>query len=356
MSELQCSTCLKKFKGTFYLKRHLNRKNPCKEPIKTRKNINNELQEKVNVLEEKVNIEESKVNTLEKKVELLEVQQNDICIECSYCERKFNFVSNLTKHLKVCKSKVDNIEIYEKELQLTIEPVEELTCRFCNQQYSNSTSLSRHKTRGCREKIKYEYELEKQVLQNRRDAVGNVTNNNTTNNNIIINLPPMNSFDDTMKNIDYMTTKLLLKELEKHRSLNKNDLTGIIDTYTKLMHANPAHPENQNVLFKSLNSGFARVYNGREFEDRQSIEVQDTIVQNVGQKIGEVCSEYDNEQGEISDILDQIDVNFGNKLAEIKEGNYTRGLSQCRNTVKAALHSKKDEIELAHQLIENHQE
>ena len=339
MSQIQCSTCLKKFKGPFYLKRHLNKKNPCKKPIEIIKNINNELQDKVNILE--------------KKVELLEDQQNGNCIECSYCNRKFNFVSNLTKHLKVCKRKVDNVDIYEKELKLNIKPVEELTCRFCNQQYTNHTSLSRHKTKGCREKIKYECELEKQVLQNRRDAIGNVTNNNTTNNNIIINFPPMNSFDDTMKNIDYMTTKLLLKELEKHRSLNKNDLTGIIDTYTKLMHANPAHPENQNVLFKSLNSGFARVYNGREFEDRQSIEVQDTIVQNVGKKIGDVCTEYDNEQEELSDVLDTIDVNFGNKLANMKEGNCTRGLSQCRNTVKAALHSKKDEIGLTHQLIEN---
>jgi len=317
--------------------------------------VQNELNKRVNNLEERV--EQIQENI---QIDSKDISTSNNLYKCTHCFATFSRTDNLNRHLtqKRCRGRNDNVEIYEKELGISTPDIKPLTCRFCNVTFSKQQSYSRHKTRGCSDKKDYECELKNQVLANRREAaasISNVTNNNCGN-KIIINLPPMNSFDDTMKNIDYMTTKLLLKELEKHRSLNKNDLTGIIDTYTKLMHANPAHPENQNVLFKSLNSGFARVYNGREFEDRQSIEVQDTIVQNVGQKIGEVCSEYDNEQGEISDILDQIDVNFGNKLAEIKEGNYTRGLSQCRNTVKAALHSKKDEIELAHQLIENHQE
>lgn len=161
----------------------------------------------------------------------------------------------------------------------------------------------------------------------------------------------MNSFDETMEHLDYLTPKVLIAALQKHK-VNSNDISGIVDSFTKLIHAHPAHPENHNVMFKSLNSGFARVFNGQEFEDRQSIEVQDKIVQNVGHLIDKTCDGYDyeTEKNNIGDVLDQLDDNFGNQEESIDSGTNTRQLSQCRNAVKAALHSKKEEINVTQSL------
>ena len=162
----------------------------------------------------------------------------------------------------------------------------------------------------------------------------------------------MNSFDST--NVDYITTKLLLKELQKHKALDFNGIGGIVDSFTKLIHANPAHPENHNVMFKSLNSGFARIYNGQGFEDRQSTEVQDKIIQQVGTLFtSKVLDEHNYDaKDKMTDVLDELESEWGERTDDLKNKDNTRALSQCRNTVKAALHSKKDEIGLTHQLIE----
>ena len=53
-----------------------------------------------------------------------------------------------------------------------------------------------------------------------------------------------------------------------------------------------------------------------------------------------------------ADVLDDIDVNYGKLDSDIKEGTNTRALGKCRNTVKAVLHSNKEEIESTHTLIE----
>ena len=139
------------------------------------------------------------------------------------------------------------------------------------------------------------------------------------------------------------------------KSIQQSDVSCIVDRFTKLIHANPAHPENQNVLFKSLNSGFARVYRRDGFQDEHSTEVQDTIIQNVQKLITKGCDEYDysNTKDEFAEVLDDIDVNYGKLNEELVDGNSTRSLSKCRNTVKAALHSSKEEISSTKNLIES---
>ena len=74
------------------------------------------------------------------------------------------------KHLKVCKGKNDNISIYERELNLTPEEVENLSCRFCGTSFSLQSCYSRHMNTGCKDKILYESDLRERVLENRRKA------------------------------------------------------------------------------------------------------------------------------------------------------------------------------------------
>ena len=350
-----CERCHKIFKNNWELQRHTNRKYQCKEVKVCKTNI----EEKIDILGTEVNtlgteVEETKkqLNELNKKYS--EEQQN--VIKCLYCTKTFNFRSNYTKHLKVCRAKNDNISIYEKELNLTPEEVDKLTCRFCGTHFSLQSCYSRHMNAGCKEKIIYESDLRERVLANRRQAAeqnAQVINNNNhyENSNIInINLPPMNAFGN--ENLDYITTKSLIKELQNCKAIKQSDVSSIVDRFTKLIHANHAHPENHNVLFKSLNSGYARVYTENGFQEQQATDVQDGIIQNVHKLIQTKADEYDyTAQNEFADVLDDIDVNYGLLDENIKEGTNTRALGKCRNTVKAALYSNKEEIGSTHNLL-----
>ena len=372
MSKYQCQICLKLFKQKWQLERHqTQKKHPCKPcPRKQNTFFNDQICNLEDQLKEtKYDLEETKHELFETKTDLQETKcfinelkknKDDEKYMCTLCSKTFTFQSSLNKHRKNgrCKARIDNVLIYERELNIQPPTYDELTCRFCLKSMSCKQSYSRHMNVGCKEKIIYESDLRERVLANRREAVAQkaqvINNNNNygdTNNIININLPPMNAFGS--ENLDYMTTKLLIKELENCKAIKQADVSSIVDRFTKLIHANPAHPENQNVLFKSLNSGFATVYTESGFQDQQATEVQDEIIQNVHKLIDKGCDEYNyNGKAELADALDNIDINYGKLDTDITEGTNTRSLSKCRNTIKAVLYSNREEITSTHKLIE----
>ena len=370
--KVKCKVCEKEFNQNWQLERHKKRKNKCKPPVLNENdnenlkqqisNINLELQQTKKEVEAN---QESNISQIKQCYsEIQKLQDTESKIECIYCKKTFNFNTNLQKHLKVCKQKNDNVSIYERELG--IEVIEqELTCRFCDKSFRNKSSLSKHKTRGCIEKVKYEVKLEQRVLANRKDAaaqiVNNTTNNTTNNNtNIVINLPPLRAFGN--ENHDYITTKTLLAELEHCK--NFLDMSGIIGNFTKLVYANPAHPENHNVLINSLHSGSAKIYNGKEFEEKGSIDVQDTILKSIGTLVTQKCDEYGIEEDKkqrtipkrIHNRLERtrevIDEDLLGKLDDLEAGTQTKLLTSYRTGVKNVLHTSKNEITSTQQLIE----
>ena len=368
----QCSKCQKTFKHQYLLDRHYNRKNKCKVPPADQLSQNEILNEKIVSLDSK--LKNTNIELQDTKTKLKETEQKVTNLfshidpatqdkTCKFCLKTFTLRTNLTRHLNSgrCRMKNDNVSIYERELGIKIPESEHLRCRFCNIELGSDTSYSRHINSECKEKKLYEKKLEKQVIERRREASAQIINNNNNNsnnntigNNIIINIPKIEMNPFGQENLDYITTKLLIKELENCKAIQQADVSGIVDRFTKLIHANPAHPENQNVLFKSLNTGFARVYRQNGFQDEQSTEVQDTIIQNV-QKLIQTkgCDEYDyNSKDEFADVLDDIDVNYGKLNDQLEDGTNTRTLTKCRSTVKAALHSNKEEILTTHSLIE----
>jgi len=347
----KCNICKKEFKHKYLLEKHNNRKYPCRS-------VNTiEINDKLSKLEEDVCNLKEKYDSIQTQLSYHSTDKiNEL--ECKFCHKSFSFKNNLYRHLRdnKCRSKNDNVFIYERELGIvSIEQIKN-KCKFCLVQYTTKQAYSRHMNKGCNAQKRYEDELRERVLENRRAAAAHITNNTTNNNNntIVINMPnipQMRAFGQ--ENVDYMTTKLLLKELESYKQLQTADIGNIVNKFTQLMHGNPAHPENHNVLFKSLNSGYARIYNGTNFEDRQSTEVQDEIISRVGPMIGKVCDEasLENEKETITDALDEIDSRMSNMISSSNDGKDTRQLSRCRNAVKAALHTHTIEIKNTQQLI-----
>jgi hypothetical protein len=374
-----CLRCNKTFKHKYLLNRHNQRKYTCKERVDEPVSYT-KLENKILEVEEKVEDIQSQLFECETEDTEQKQEERDNCAEnnnhqCPHCFKDFSSASNLIrhKHGKSCKGKTNNVDIYERELGIQVK-TEELVCRFCSTKFTLLQALSRHMN-TCKAKNQYEVELEKKVLENRRRLVemkekgANIINqtnasqhhNNNNNNkfeikgdhciNVVVNLPQLKAFGD--ENYDYLTKKLLTKTLEGVKALKKSDITQIVSTFTNLLHAHPAHPENHNVLFKSLNSGFAKVYNGKKFENRPSTEVQDTIIGKVGQIHSNCCDNHDYETNDhMGDVLEDIESHLCERQDEIEDNTTTRCLSQCRNAVKAALYSNKEDIETTQDLLQ----
>ena len=70
-----------------------------------------------------------------------------VCKRCGYeCNRKDYLISHLNK-IKECSINFENIDrgIYIKELQTKIYNDKNYKCEFCEKQFNNTSSKSRHK-------------------------------------------------------------------------------------------------------------------------------------------------------------------------------------------------------------------
>jgi hypothetical protein len=369
----QCQICKKSFQFPYLLRRHLAKKIQCKIPNRVRESV----EYKVEKLEEKI-LEHSEIFEelqLQKAKQSVEIDSEKYT--CRFCLKQFSCSANLSRHIKKkrCKGKNDNVELYERELGIVPPECSKYQCRFCKTVYTKQSSYSRHMNSECKEKIKYEHDLEKQVLQNRREVLekkqnevinkshnikinGSQNNVTTNNNNTNIFLPPMNAFGN--ENLDYITTKMLLKQIELCTDFS--DITETVKTFTQLIHAHPAHPENHNVLFSHIKSPFAQIYNGSEFVTTVAMNVEDTILRNVKSLIidkkDEYCKEQEKLDKPIAKTIDNklcklecalID-NIDEELHKEKLADSTRNLSLYRNSVKGSLLSKKEDIDLSQQL------
>lgn len=210
--------------------------------------------------------------------------------KCKFCEKLFKRKCNLNSHIEnnKCREKNDNVRIYEVELGLDFQ-TKDNTCRFCSYHFRLVKNYQRHMRAGCRAKEEYENKLESRVLKARAECakdVYNTTNNDNsttiqTQNNIHLHIPPLRAFGD--ENMDYITLKDIILELKKVN--NVRDLTPMISNLTKMIHANPAHPENHNVQITSLNSSYGRIFNGKDFENQDVASIQDTILNRIGDTV-----------------------------------------------------------------------
>lgn len=143
---------------------------------------------------------------------------------CEYCDKSFSLGSNLNRHLKSCKSKLNNInelklkELFHEEQELLLKRINEL----------------------------------EHIVQN-STMMGTINNNCTTNstNNIdnSINIT-INNYGH--ENLDYLTDDFMAKLISRPASA--------IPNLFKEIHLNDNHPENQNIRITNKKLPHAQVF------------------------------------------------------------------------------------------------
>ena len=133
---------------------------------------------------------------------------------CEYCLREFTRRDNLTKHLKICKSKKKNEELVLLQSNKIMEMEEEIKKLKLNQ---NS-----------------------QINQTNNNITNNITNNNTIN---------INNYGE--ENLKHLRSKDFA-----------NLLSGIYSAVPKLIekiHFDPDHPENQNIKYTNRKLPYLKI-------------------------------------------------------------------------------------------------
>lgn len=302
---VNCPRCNKFFKYKCYLNKHLANKFICRD-------INEK--STITVKESQITVKESQLTAKESLISNIESENiiKTSNYQCKYCNKYFKRSWNLKEHLEKnkCKIKNDNVRIYEVELGINPEYIKN-KCRFCNYTFPLIKNYQRHMRAGCKHKEEYEIQLEKRVLKARSDYANKIINNTTNNthndnitniqtqNNIHLHLPPLRAFGE--ENLDYITLKDIIFELKKVKDVC--DLTPMISNLTKMIHANPAHPENHNVQITSLNSAHGRVFNGIQFENQDVISIQDTILNKIGDTVMEKVEDSEESVVEVENAL-----------------------------------------------------
>ena len=316
MVEYICNRCGYNAKQKINLMRHLNRKNICHPlledisveeikftygfemtPNESKMNPNeskmnprwkNKNESKMNPNESKMNPNESKMNPTEKNKEYV----------CNYCGNCYSTNSNMRKHEKTCKIKIEkeNENEKDKKIEELIKNQEEMKEIVEKLLLEKSNTITNNNT-------------------NNTNNTNNSTNNshNTTNNmtnNIIIH----NYGDEDTK---YITSDYIL-------NLLKYKPAKAIPELIKHTHFNEEHPENQNIKITNKKEPYIKVRKNDKWElqnkedtindliDRQQVHLMDEVIE---EKIEEKCSNSEkNNIDRCNDLYNEDDKEYMKRL------------------------------------------
>ena len=218
-----CFRCLKDFKTKWNLKRHFERKNPCKQA------------EQKNCLPKSKNCLPKQLNCLPKSTKCLpienESENNDTTVIdgkniyiCMYCSKLYKNRNSKYKHQLNCK----NIENNEKKVKNIKEIVKKLkktdkSLIIENNKLKIKKSSSLKENDILLDKLSENYITKKIVNITNNNNNNNVINsNNTTNNNITININPFGE-----ENLDSLSLNTIRKIFSKRYGCLNSALSEI---------------------------------------------------------------------------------------------------------------------------------
>jgi len=213
---------------------------------------------------------------------------------CSICEYTSKKKDNVIQHFKRKKSCGSGI----KEV---IEIPAEISCEFCDKNFSCATSLQYHIKNSCKEKDKVlkeeirKLKEENKLLRERPTTV----NNNTVNINLTVN----NYSDTDLTKLTDKTYNKIIKDAE--------EAYRIIPNLIKHLHFNPKIPENHNVYLsnRNKNNKYLQVYKDKHWETINKTAEIDNLINdketNISDWIGEKGEKYPEAAEKYNEYLEQ---------------------------------------------------
>lgn len=252
---------------------------------------------------------------------------------CDDCCCGFYKIQHFDRHLASDKH---NLRISNDKTKLH-------SCSICQQTFSHSSGLSRHRI-NCKEVkeipkidilekkvIELSKELEELKKKNKDTTIQTQNNTNietqqnnqTTNNNIIINC-----FGN--ENLDYITDKVILHCMNK--------IYGSIPLLIEKIHFDPDHPENHNVQIPNKKLSHAKIMNHkREWQIVQKKDAIDNMI-DMGYSI---LDEKFQEKGH--ELLENKQKNFRNFQEKFEDGDKKtkKGIQKDVETIIIKRYRKK---------------
>ena len=115
--KFQCKMCGKCFTHNWKLQRHHQRKTKCKKV-----EINYNIEHKVNILNKDLKETQKELEITKQDINILndKLIHKKECYQCEFCNKTFTQSNNLSRHLRTCQYKIENISIYEKQLGIHV--------------------------------------------------------------------------------------------------------------------------------------------------------------------------------------------------------------------------------------------
>ena len=234
MVDYKCYRCGKIYLKKYDFTRHINRKNPCKYTEVFDSQLT---QKEESILQSKSN----KVNQFSKNNFKID-SDNKKEYMCIYCNNFFSKNSNLHRHNRICKTKINEQENEKEEIfkKLLFE-MEQI--RQQNQELKNEIS---------------------EIKNIKINRIKNINNTNNTNNTL-----------DQSNNINNYNIQLVAFGKEDYDKLTEKEYKIIINKgyksvqeMVKSLHFHKNRPENHNIYISNIRDNYVMIYDGNKWELR----------------------------------------------------------------------------------------
>ncbi len=221
MPEYKCIKCGTEFKKKWSYEYHLNRKNPC---------IGNN-REEIENFEDNNNLNNKKDNDNDKDTNKEIFDKEDINeLNCQFCKKSYSSISNLNKHLKGCKVKINKEKEEENEKKRIENEKKEIEKK--NMQNSINKPITIHISKINATPELFNNLKKKEDFEKMKD---NDTNNNNINNKIyndnekeLKNKNQNQTIDDFSKLLE---KKFTIHSMDKEKNENNNQKNLIKEEY-----------------------------------------------------------------------------------------------------------------------------